>query len=377
MEAELNPQQQGERARFREFARAELAPHAERFDREERLPRELIEKLAAGGYLAAAMPPEEGGLEPVAYGLLHEEFGRECSSTRSLLTVHHMVTHAVRRWGGVRQRESLLPGLLRGERLAAFALTEPNVGSDAAQIETEAVRADGAYVLNGVKRWITGGQLAGLFLVFARCEGRPAAFLVARETPGLTVTPIDGMLGLRAAMLAELKLEDCRVAEENLVGKVGYGVSHVAASALDWGRYGVAWGCVGIAQACLDACVRYTSERRQFGRPLKEHQLIQRMVADIFTGTRAARLVCLRAGHLRARRDASAMMETMVAKYLASTTAAAAAADAVQIHGAFGCSAESPVQRHMRDAKIMEIIEGSTQIQQIAVAQYAYVCGDA
>jgi alkylation response protein AidB-like acyl-CoA dehydrogenase len=377
MEAELNPQQQGARARFRDFARGELAPHAERFDREERLPRELIQRLAAGGYLAAAMPPEEGGMEPVTYGLLHEEFGRACSSTRSILTVHHMVTHAVRRWGGGRQKESVLPGLLRGEQLAAFALTEPNVGSDAAQVETEAVRADGSYVLNGLKKWITGGQLAGLFLVFARCEGRPAAFLVGRETPGLTVTPVGGMLGLRAAMLAELRLEDCRVAEDCLVGKVGYGVSHVAASALDWGRYGVAWGCVGIAQACLDACVRYTSERRQFGRPLKEHQLIQRMVADMLTGTRAARLVCLRAGQLRARRDASAMMETMVAKYLASTTAAGAAADAVQIHGAFGCSAESPVQRHMRDAKVMEIIEGSTQIQQIAVAQYAYVCGDA
>lgn len=377
MEAELNPLQRSERARFRDFARGELAPHADRFDREERLPPELLQKLAAGGYLAAAMPPEEGGLEPVAYGLLHEEFGRACSSTRSLLTVHHMVTHAIRRWGSGRQKESTLPALLRGERLAAFALTEPNVGSDAGRVETEAARADGGYVLSGVKKWITGGQVADLFLVFARCEGRPAAFLVGRDAPGLSVTPVRGMLGLRAAMLAELRLDGCRVAEDDLVGRVGFGFSHVATSALDWGRYGVAWGCVGIAQACLDACVRHTSERRQFGAPLKDHQLIQRMMADMLTGTRAARLVCLRAGRLRGGRDPAAMMETMIAKYLASTTAASAASDAVQIHGASGCSAESPVQRHMRDAKIMEIIEGSTQIQQIAIAQYAYVCGDA
>jgi glutaryl-CoA dehydrogenase (non-decarboxylating) len=178
-------------------------------------------------------------------------------------------------------------------------------------------------------------------------------------------------LGVRASMLAELHMEDCRVPKENLLGRVGFGFSHVASSALDYGRYSVAWGCVGIAQACLEACLRYTDERQQFGAYLKDHQLIQQMITDMITNVKAARLLCYQAGFLKEAGDPRAVMETSIAKYFASKAAVQASSAAVQIHGANGCSSAYPVQRYLRDAKIMEIIEGSTQIQQITIARYA------
>jgi hypothetical protein len=180
------------------------------------------------------------------------------------------------------------------------------------------------------------------------------------------------MLGARGSMLAELHMEGCRVPSENLVGREGAGFAYVASTALDLGRYTVAWGCVGIGQACLDASLAYAAERRQFGAHLREHQLIQRMLTDMITQVRAARLLCHQAGALRAAGDPRSVTETSIAKYFASTVASRAAADAVQIQGALGCSAESPVQRYLRDAKIMEIIEGSTQMQQITIARSGY-----
>jgi hypothetical protein len=173
-------------------------------------------------------------------------------------------------------------------------------------------------------------------------------------------------------MLAELHLDDCRIPQENLVCRQGFGFSHVASSALDYGRYSVAWGCVGIAQACLEACIQYTSQRKQFGVYLREHQLIRQMIADMVANVKAARLLCYQAGYLKDISDPKSIMETSIAKYFASTIATKVASDAVQIHGGNGCSSEYPVQRYFRDAKIMEIIEGSTQIQQITIAEYGY-----
>jgi alkylation response protein AidB-like acyl-CoA dehydrogenase len=188
-----------------------------------------------------------------------------------------------------------------------------------------------------------------------------------RDAPGLTVRPLQGITGTRASMLAELDLQDCRIPKENLVGRVGFGVSHVAAAALEQGRYSVAWGSVGIGQACVNACRHYAAERRQFGVPLADHQLIRAFLTDMTVDVQAARLLCLRAGYLRDQGDPGAFAETMVAKYYAARVAVRAANDAVQIHGANGCSEDYPVGRYLRDAKVMEIIEGSTQIQQITI----------
>jgi glutaryl-CoA dehydrogenase (non-decarboxylating) len=286
---------------------------------------------------------------------------------RSLLTVHDMVAHAIHRWGSRAQREHWLPLLAHGEVIGALALSEPNAGSDAKSIETAAVDVGDAWVLNGRKKWTTFGQIANLFLVLAQADGKPTAFLVERESPGLTVRPLKGILGTRASMLAEITFEECRVPKESLIGRSGFGVSHVIAAALEQGRYSVAWGSVGIGQACLDACRTYAAERQQFGVPIGDHQLIRRMLTEMIANVRAARLLCLRAGWLRDAGDPGAAGEVMLAKYFASTMATRAANDAVQIHGANGCSEDYPVGRYLRDSRVMEIIEGSTQIQQITI----------
>jgi alkylation response protein AidB-like acyl-CoA dehydrogenase len=374
MRIELTPEQKARQLSFRSFAAEEVAPHADCFDRQERLPSELLKKMAVEGFWGALIPEQEGGrgLDMVTFGLLNEEIGKACSSTRSLLTVHSMVAQAVLRWGSKSQKESWLPRMASGESLAALGLSEPLVGSDAKSVQTEARPSGDGYALTGRKKWITGGQVAGLFLIFAQSEGKPAAFLVERDRPGLSVKPMSGLLGVRASLLAELILENCVVPKENLVGRAGFGFSHVAATALDCGRYSVAWGCVGIAQACLESCIGYTSRRKQFGTYLKDHQLIRQLITEMITNTSAARLLCFQAGYSKDVKDPKALAETSIAKYFASRAAMSAAEDAVQIHGANGCGGDYPVQRYFRDAKIMEIIEGSTQIQQMTIADFGY-----
>ena len=374
MKIELTIQQKEDRAAFRAFVDEAIAPYANQWDREERTPPGLIKKLAKKGYLGALLPKDSGGsaMDMVTYGLLSEEIGRGCSSLRSLLTVHSMVAQALLKWGSQSQKAYWLPKLASGEAIAAFALSEPNVGSDAKSVETTATFSGNSYLLNGQKKWITYGQIADIFLVFAQCDGKPSAFLVEKNSPGLSIEPISEMLGVRASMLAQLHFNDCVIPQENLVCRQGFGFSHVASSALDCGRYSVAWGCVGIAQAGLEACIRYTSQRKQFGVYLREHQLIRQLIADAIANIKAARLLCYQAGYLKDIGNPKSMMETSIAKYFASTTATKVSSDAVQIHGGNGCSSEYSVQRYFRDAKIMEIIEGSTQIQQLTIAEYGY-----
>jgi glutaryl-CoA dehydrogenase (non-decarboxylating) len=283
-----------------------------------------------------------------------------------------MVAHVLCKWGSQYQKEHWIPKLASGEAIAAFALSEPNAGSDAKSVETTATPSGNFYILNGKKKWITYGQIADLFLVFTQCEGKPTAFLVEKNRPGLSIKPIVGILGTRASMLAELHLDDCQIPQENLVCRQGFGFSHVASSALDRGRYSVAWGCVGIGQACLEACLQYTSQRQQFGVYLKEHQIIRQMISEAIANVKAARLLCYQAGYLQEIGDPRSISETSIAKYFASTMAVKVASDAVQIHGGNGCSSDYPVERYFRDAKIMEIIEGSTQIQQITIAESGY-----
>lgn len=374
MKLELTVVQRAARDEFRDFVAAEILPHADRWDREAAISRKVIDALRARDYLGSNVVGKFGGVgrDMITYGLLTEEIGRGCSSVRSLLTVHDMVAHAIQRWGSAEQRQRFLPALSRGNVLAALALSEPGAGSDAGGVETTATDSNYGWVLNGHKKWTTFGQIAGLFLVLAKFEGQPTAFLVERETPGLAVKPLHGVWGTRASQLAELTFEECCIPHGNLVGRIGFGLSHVIAAALEHGRYSVAWGAVGIGQACLDACRRYTGERRQFGVPLSDHQLIRRLLADMIVNVRAARLLCLRAGWLRDQRDPVAFMEIMAAKYFASTMAVRAANDAVQIHGANGMSDEYPVGRYLRDAKVTEIIEGSTQIQQNALPMFDF-----
>jgi glutaryl-CoA dehydrogenase (non-decarboxylating) len=372
MKLELTEEQRQARAAYRSFVAAEIAPHAGSWDRAEALPPAIVRRLAEQGFLGTIVPKELGGpgLDMITYGILTEELGRGCSSVRSLLTVHDMVCQAIVRWGSRAQKEIYLPRLVRGEILGAFALSEPNAGSDAKGIETTAAPDGDGYVITGRKKWITFAQIAHLFLLITQCEGKPTAFLVERDTTGLTIEPIRGLLGTRASMLGEMSFESCRVPAANLVGRIGFGVSHVVAAALEQGRYSVACGSVGIAQAALDASLEYSHQRQQFGSPIFDHQLIRAMLTEMLVQVRAARLLCYRAGWLRESGDPGAFAETMVAKYFASMVAARVATDAVQIHGANGCSDSFPVERYFRDAKVMEIIEGSTQIQQMVMPRF-------
>lgn len=357
------------------FAETVLAPRAAEFDRTERLPREIITRMAELGLLGATVPERWGGLglDPLAYGELTEVVGKACASTRALMTVHtSLVCQTLLELGSRRLKEKYLPDLARGTRLGCFALSEPGAGSDAAAVATTYLAKDDGFVLNGHKRWISFAGIADVFLVIATDNGVTSAFLVDRDTPGVAIRPMSGFLGNRATHIAEVLLTDVVVPGENLVSSVGAGFSFVVNTALFHGRYSIAWAGVALAQAALEQMCSYAAGREQFGSPIGDHQLVRRMVADALTSVTAARELCRRAGRLCAERSASAAMETNVAKYFSSTIAQRATADAVQVLGGNGCWSGYPAERLYREAKILEIIEGTSQLQQIMIADFAY-----
>lgn len=369
----LTPAETARRDEFRSFSAAEIVPRAVSFDRAGEVPDDLVEGLAAAGYLGAVVPEPFGGpgMDEVTYGLLCEEVGAGCSSVRSLLTVQNMVAAAIARWGSSEQKDSLLPRLASGDTVAGFCLTEPGTGSDAGSVSTRFEDDGDDWVVTGHKLWVTFARRAGVFLVVGRSEAGPVAALVPGSCEGLSLRPVDGQLGLRAALLAEVVLDGCRVPKDATVGRPGFGFSHVASTTLDHGRYSVAWGCVGIARACLDASAAYAARRVQFGARLSEHQLVRRLISDMQVATDAARLMCVEAGRLRARSDPGSIEATIAAKYFASTILPRVTNDAVQVHGANGVDPAYGVERHFRDAKIMQIIEGTDQMHQLALAEIA------
>lgn len=357
----------------RRFADAEIRPYAAEFDEKERIPRALIDKMAAKGYLAACFPERYGGLEldPIEYGLFTEEIGKACSSTRALLTVHSsLVGMSILRWGTDAQKEMLLPAMASGEILASFALTEPEVGSDAGSVRTEYKRQGDHYVLNGRKKWITLSAIADLFLVIARNQEEATAFLVNSNTEGIRITPMSGLLANRAAYVAEIELCDVQVPKENILGREGSGFTYIVNTALDHGRYSVAWGGLGLAQEALEAMVDYARTRRQFGRRIHEYQLIQGMIGNAVTKIHAGRALCMHAGRLRRDRHDDYVMETTIAKYYTSMIAGQITTDSVQVHGGNGCYNKYPAERLFREARILEIIEGTSQMQQEVISAF-------
>ena len=293
-----------DRVSARAFVDTHIAPYANEFERAGRLPEELLERIGAAGMWAPFLPTEAGGvgMDMVTLGHVHEEVGRGCSSVRSLLTVHTMVTWALQRWGNAAQREQWTAALSSGATLGAFCLTEPEAGSDATGIRTSATRSGDGWTLNGVKTWITNGQRADLFLVFARTAGSIGAFLVPRDTPGVEVSPIPEILGTRGSMLGKITFTDARLGPEALLGPSGFTAGMMLTGTLDLGRYSVAVGSVGIIQACLEACATYTNRRTVSGSPLRTLQLIQAKMTDMVTDVRAARLPRRAAGPAQGRR---------------------------------------------------------------------------
>nr|AFU82610.1 acyl CoA dehydrogenase [Streptomyces sp. K01-0509] len=370
MQYALTAEQREDQSAFAAFADEHLLPRANQWDREQRLSDEIVELLGKERLLVPTLPVEAGGraMDVMTYGLLSEELGRGCGNIRNLVAVQGMVAHAILKWGSKEQADRWVPRIGTGETVGAFGLTEPEAGSDARSGTTSAERVGEGFVLNGRKKWISFGQRAGIFLVFAKLDGESAAFVVERGTPGFSTTPITDMLGLRASELAELTFENCVVPKANLISHGRLTFDLLATGSLDYGRYSTAYGAVGLAQGCLPASLDYARERTQFGVPLKEHQLVRGILTDMISGVDAARLLCRQAGALRATAHRDAIRQTLIAKYVASQTGFRVANDAVQLHGANGVGPDFPVQRHLRDAKIQEIIEGTSQIQQVQIA---------
>ena len=369
------------RQRWRSFAGLHVAPFADAIDRDEHIPAEVVASLRDVGAFASGFPEALGGTpggdrDPVGaalrHGAMHEALGTASASVQGLVNVHHMGGSAIARWGTAAQKSHWVPLLTSGAQIAALAITEPNVGSNAAAVETRATPDGEAWLITGTKCWITCGQSADVFVLVAGSDDGPTTFIVPRDAAGLTIEPIKGMLGCRGYMMAKLHLDQCRLPAENLLGRPGFGVSHVASTGLDSGRYNLAWGCVGLAGACLDAAFEYTKARRQFDAPLSSFQLVQQMVTRMMTDIHAARLMCREAGVMRGRRDPEAIKQGAMAKYFASTMVNRVASDALQLHGAQGCGPDLPLQRYFRDARIMEIIEGTTQILEGLIARLGY-----
>ncbi|ROP42181.1 acyl-CoA dehydrogenase family protein [Saccharothrix texasensis] len=362
-------------ARARSFADTGLAPRAAEFDRDERLPADVVRTMAAEGFLGAAIPARWGGLglDPLAYGELTEVIGKACASTRALLTVHtSIVAGTLVDLASKRLKEKYLPALARGERIACFALSEENAGSDAAAVTTTYTRKGDTFVLNGRKKWISFAGIADLFLVVASDHGTTSAFIVERDAPGVDTRPMSGFLGNRATHIAEVAFADVEVPAENLVAGVGAGFGFVVNTALLHGRYSIAWAGVALAQAALEEMCSYATRREQFGVKIGTQQLVQKMVADAVTNVAAARELCRRAGRFLAPRTADAAMETNIAKYFSSTIAQRATSDAVQVLGGNGCWSGFPAERLFREAKILEVIEGTSQLQQVMIADFGY-----
>ena len=361
----LTPEQELVRTSAREFCDSEIAPFAREWDRTEEMDRAIVPKLADAGYLGA------WELDTVSYCLMMEELGRADSSVRGLVSVNvGLVGKTIKRWGRDSQREEWL-GRLAGGELGCYALTEPGSGSDPASLVTRAERDGDGWRISGSKIFITQGSWASVALVFARTGGEGArgitAFLLPTDSDGYEARRIKGKLGLRAQDTAELFLDGVRVPDSARLGGEGEGFK-VAMSALDNGRISLAAGCVGIAQGCLDACVSYASERRQFGRPIAQFQLVQELIAEMAVETQAARLLTWQAA---AASDSGRphTLESSLAKYYASEVSVRAANAAVQVHGGYGYVDEYPVGKYLRDARVATLYEGTSQVQKLIIGR--------
>ena len=374
MDVTLSAEQEMVRTTAREFADREIAPNARDWDRTERMDPDIVPKLAELGFLGAPLPEQYGGggLDNVSYCLIIEETGRADSSVRGIISVNTgLVGKTITKWGTDEQKERWLPRICSGEALGCFCLTEPGTGSDAASLETKAVRDGDDWILDGSKMFITNGTWAGVALVFARTGGEGpkgvTAFLVPTDTDGFSAIEIKGKLGLRAADTAEVHLDGVRVPGRARLGGEGEGFK-VAMSALDSGRMSLAAGCVGIAQACVDAAIRYSQERRQFDRPIARFQLVQELIADMAVETDAARLLTWRVASL-ADQGKPHRLESSYAKYYASEVAVRAANAAIQVHGGYGYVDEYPVGKFLRDARVTTLYEGTSQVQKLIIGR--------
>ncbi|SDC26866.1 acyl-CoA dehydrogenase family protein [Actinokineospora iranica] len=374
MDLALTGEQQALWDLARDFIDREVVPNAAEWDRREQVDRAIVGKLGEVGFLGMTLPEEYGGSggDNLSYCLVMEELGRGDSAIRGIVSVSlGLVGKSIAGYGTEEQKRHWLPRISSGESLACFGLTEPDTGSDAASLSTRAARDGGDYVLTGSKMFITNGTWADVALVFARTGGPGpkgiSAFLVPTDSPGFEHREIKGKLGLRGQSTGELILDGVRVPESARLGDEGVGFK-IAMSALDKGRMSVAAGCVGLARGALEASVKYAGERIQFGKPIAGYQLVQEMLADMAVNTEAARLLVWRVADLIERGQPFGTAASM-AKLYASENAVSAANLAIQVFGGYGYLDEYPVAKFLRDARVMTLYEGTSQIQKLLIGR--------
>ena len=359
---------------IREFAEKEVKPLAAEVDEEERFPLETVEKMAKIGLMGIPVPVKYGGAggTNLMYGMAVEELSRVCGTTGVVLSAHTSLCCApIMENGTEEQKMKYLPRLASGEWIGAFGLTEPNAGTDAAMQQTTAVLDGDQYVLNGNKIFITNAVYAHVYVIFAMTDkslGNKgiSAFIVEKGTPGFSIGKKEKKMGIRGSATTELIFEDCRIPKENLRGQQGKGFA-IAMKTLDGGRVGIAAQALGIAQGAMDETIKYTKERKQFGRSISQFQNTQFQMADMETKVQAARLL-VRSAHWKKDNGMPYSVDAAMAKLFAAETAMEVTTKAVQLHGGYGYTREYPVERMMRDAKITEIYEGTSEVQRMVIA---------
>src|SRR5687767_7720704 len=377
MDLQLTDEQKLISEAAREFADREILPRVRDNDRAGRFDRDLASKLGEVGYLGAPVAEEYGGrgLDYIGYGLIVEQVGRADSSARTVVSVQtSLVCGSIEQWGSEEQKQRWLPRLCSGEALGCFGLTEPDTGSDAANVRTRAKQTDSGWSISGQKMWISLANFAEVALIFAQTDPGKGhrglvCFLVPTDSKGFSAQEIHGKLGLRASDTGEISLDEVEVGEDALLGEVGDGFK-VAMSALDKGRYSVAAGCVGICDGCVDASVAYAKERKQFDVPIASFQLVQELIADMIVKRDAARMLVYRAGELKDRGQPSTV-ETSIAKLYATESAVECANAAIQVHGGSGYVDDYPVERYLRDARVTTLYEGTSQIHKLIIGRDA------
>ena len=376
MDLDLTEEQQLLQKSVRDFAEAEVKPHAKEIDETGRFPRDNFEKAAELGLTGVAVPENYGGagMDHVNYAIVIEEISRVCASTGVILSVQNsLYCDPILRFGTEEQKQKFLVPFARGEKIGCYALTEPQAGSNAAALTTKAIRKGDSYVINGTKAWITNGGAADAAIVYVNTQPEKGekgitALVVEKGTRGFAVGKEEKKLGIHATACTELSFTDCEVPVGNRIGNEGEGYK-VALSTLDGGRIGIAAQATGIAQGAFEAALSYAQQRQAFGHPISDFQAIQFMLADMATEIDAARLLTRRAAW---KQDSGARftMEASIAKLFASEMSTRVTHKAIQIHGGYGYSREYPVERNYRDARITEIYEGTSEIQRLVVAAW-------
>jgi len=377
MDFSLTEEQIQVRDMIREFAHREVAPHIQKWEAEGDFHRDVLDKMGEAGILGLPIPEEYGGLglDYVSLALACEELEYVDTSLRVIMSVHvGLNSLSLWQWATEEQKQRWLAPQATGEKIATFALTEPNAGSDAGSIESTVVRDGDSYILNGAKMWISLADVADHFLVFASTDRSQkhralSAFMIEKDMEGLTTGSIKGKLGVRAGNTGELAFSNVRVPVENRIGEEGEGFK-IAMSCIDQGRFTVAAGAVGLTRASLDASVKYANERETFGVPIGKHQLVQQMIAKMVAGEEASRLLVMKAAEYK-NRGIRNTKETSLAKWYACDVALQSADDAIQVHGSYGYSNEYPVERFMRNARGAVIYEGTREVHTLLQAEYA------